>query len=112
MEFRVELSPKAYNDIDCAKCWIAEHISSAAAEKWEADIFDALESLSEYPARCPIAPEDKAVDFEVRHLLCGGKQGGYRIVFTIELNEKVPLVWVYAVRHSSRQPMIPDDLEN
>ncbi len=69
--------------------------------RWFAALQDAIASLAEFPQRCPLAPENDAFPFEVRHLLYGRRPNVYRILFTIE--EKT--VFVLHIRHGRRQPL-------
>jgi hypothetical protein len=57
--------------------------------RWFAALQDAIASLAELPSRCPLAPENAAFPFEVRHLLYGRKPHVYRILFTIEKPDRV-----------------------
>jgi len=50
------------------------------------------------PKRCPLAPENASVPFEMRQLLYGRKPHFYRILFTIEDE----VVYVLRIRHGRR----------
>ena len=69
--------------------------------RWFAAPQEAIASLAEFPARCPLAPENAVSPFEVRHLLYGRKPHVYRILFTIEDRT----VYVLHIRHGRRQPL-------
>ena len=90
-----------------------ERIREAApihAEKWLTGLFDAIFSLDEIPARCPVIPEAKELGYPARHLLYGKGRGVYRIIFHIREDEQ--LVRVLRVWHASRDAVISADLED
>jgi plasmid stabilization system protein ParE len=51
----------------------------AAALAWYDTVFDKIFTLEAMPNRCPIAPENQFVTYEVRHLLIGQ----YRVLFRV-----------------------------
>lgn len=84
MTFRVETTAEAEQDADAILEWLLSEHAGETGMRWFADLHDAIASLAELPARCPLAPENAAFPFEVRHLLYGQKPHVYRILFTIE----------------------------
>ena len=94
-EFTVVLEDPVMRDLEAAYARIAGD-SPRAADKWYAECYAAIRSLSESPKRCPIAPESKLVDTEIRHLI----HGSYRILFSVHIDE----VRVLHVRHAARRP--------
>ena len=78
-----------------------------AAQRWYQQLREAIESLTNHPERCPLAPENEYFEEEIRHLLYGRRHGVYRILFTIQEET----VFVLAVHHGARQPLQPADLE-
>ena len=95
MAYRVSLAAPAETDAYAA----FERIREAApmhAEKWLTRLFEAIFSLDELPARCPVIPEAKELGFPARHLLYGKGRGVYRIIFHIREDEqhvRVLRVW-------------------
>jgi hypothetical protein len=70
MAYRVSLSALAETDAYAA----FERIREAAplhAEKWLTGLFEAIFSLNEMPARCPIILEAKELGYPARQLLFG-----------------------------------------
>lgn len=61
----------------------------------------AIESLENFPFRCPLAPESDRFGAEIRHLIFGK----YRILFIIEDE----IVYVLRVRHQAQDMLKPDD---
>jgi plasmid stabilization system protein ParE len=109
MAYRVSLSALAETDAAAG----FERIREAApihAEKWLTGLFDAIFSLDEIPARCPVIPEAKELGYPARHLLYGKERGVYRIVFHIREDEQ--LVRVLRVWHASRDAIIATDLQD
>lgn len=87
----------AQRDIEQARTWIAER-DPDAADRWFDDIYDTIGSLELFPERCPLAPESKMFDWELREILHGRRQHKYRIIFTVVDNN----VHVLHVRHGAR----------
>ena len=69
------------------------------SEKWLWGISEAITSLSKFPERCQIIPENDAFEETVRQLLYGKKPHIYRILFTIEGEN----VCILRVRHTRQQ---------
>ncbi|HZT35044.1 MAG TPA: type II toxin-antitoxin system RelE/ParE family toxin, partial [Nitrososphaera sp.] len=67
--------------------------------RWFLRLREAIDSLAEMPKRCPLAPENASVPFEMRQLLYGRKPHLYRILFTIEDE----VVYVLRIRHGRRR---------
>lgn len=87
MAYRVSLSAPAETDAYAA----FERIREAApmhAEKWLTRLFEAIFSLDEPPARCPVIAEAKELGYPARHLLYGKGKGLYRIIFHIREEEQ------------------------
>ncbi len=101
MKYRVEIMPPALRELDDAFGWIARH-SPARAERWQARAMRAIQSLTDFPRRCPLAPENDDFGGEVRQLL----YGEYRILFDIEGDT----VRILHVRHGAQRPLAPDEL--
>jgi plasmid stabilization system protein ParE len=78
-----------------------EQQEPAIAIKWLGGIIEAINSLSNLPERCAIAPENarfKKNSQIIRHLIY---KKSFRIIFTIEKNE----VKILSVRHGARLPL-------
>ena len=113
MAFRVEIEPQALEDLD----GIADHIkrksSFVVAERWFNGMIDAIASLEEMPARCPIAPESEAIGREIRLLLHGRKNRAYKIYFAIRYETpSTGAVRVFHVRHWARRALSLDELQD
>jgi hypothetical protein len=70
LAWRVSLAAPAEKDAYAA----FERIREAApmhADKWLTRLFDAILSLDQFPARCPVIPEAKELGYQARHLLYG-----------------------------------------
>jgi len=98
MAYRVELSRRAQRDLED----IHEVVSgdeSIAAAAWFEGLSDALYSLERFPRRCPIAPDSKESEPELRHLLYGAKRNVYRVLFDIDESRKI--VRIVTIRHGA-----------
>jgi plasmid stabilization system protein ParE len=87
----------AQRDIAEAHLWLAER-EPDAADRWFDSIYDSIGSLELFPERCPLAPESKFFNAEIREIFHGRRQNKYRILFTMSENE----VHVLHVRHGAR----------
>jgi plasmid stabilization system protein ParE len=103
-QFRVIILPAAERDIADAYEWIAER-DSQAANRWYNRLLDVIDSLESMPLRCPIAPERKFFNAEIREIFHGRRQHRYRILFTVSGDA----VHVLHVRHGARVPLGGDD---
>jgi plasmid stabilization system protein ParE len=83
MTFHVEVSDIADAEADQAYLWLSQR-SPELAGRWYQGLLAAYESLSEFPTRCPLAPENELFpDVEVRQLLYGRGRNAYRVLFCI-----------------------------
>ncbi len=101
MAFRVRTTAKAKRDLDDILAWLLSHEAGETGLRWFQGLRATVATLAKSPNRCPLAPENAAFPFEVRHLLYGRKPHVYRIIFTVEGNT----VSVLHIRHSRRQPV-------
>lgn len=103
MKFRVRVTDSALqNAIEIVE-WIRLQGAPLNAEAWFWELSDAMDSLSEFPERCPLAIENGQVaDVEVRQRIVGE----YRVLFTI----RGTIVYVLHVRNAKMKPASPDDL--
>lgn len=102
MKYRVIIEPPARENIDHAYLWIAERDPEAAV-KWFNGLEAAIQTLEDFPQRCPLAEENKAFDVEIRQLVYGKRAGAYRVLFTIRQDA----VHVLHVRHGRRRRLRP-----
>jgi plasmid stabilization system protein ParE len=98
VSYRVLIQPTAVDDLDGAFRWISRTSADRAAT-WLDEIFTAIQTLREFPRRCPRAPEDDAFSEEIRQLL----HGDFRTLFTVDGDA----VRVLHVRHGARRPLTP-----
>src|SRR6202041_762571 len=99
--FRVDITLKVYQDLSgILRRVLAEHAGEQGL-RWYAALNRAINTLSEAPNRCPIAPESATSRREIRHLLYGNKPHVYRVLFTI----KDDVVTVLHVRGPKQNPL-------
>jgi len=72
----------AQRDIAEAHLWLTEQ-SPAAADRWFDSVYHTIGSLELFPERCPLAPESKFLNVEIREILHGRRRHKYRILFTV-----------------------------
>jgi len=106
--WRVIIELPAQQDIAEAYEWLAERASDAA-ERWFNSLHETIGSLGIFPERCPLAPESKFFNVEIREVFHGRRQHKYRILFIVRAEE----VHVLHVRHGARlvlgEPESPDE---
>lgn len=100
MSFNVIVTDEAEDDLKEAARWIAQN-SPERATIWYFDITEAIESLQNFPLRCPVAPESKTFASEIRQLLFER----YRILFIVEDET----VYILRVRHQAQDTLAPED---
>ncbi len=106
-KYQLIIQPPAFDDLDEAYQWIKARSPEAAA-KWFNGFVEALNSLTTAPERCSLAPENDAVEPEIRQLLYGRRGGVYRALFTITGSQ----IRVLHIRHAARQSMLPEDISS
>ncbi len=106
MVFQVSLSPSAIADAESAYLWYKQQ-NQALADAWFNELTEAINSLENFPARCPVAAESKDLDREVRQLIYRKSKGSsYRILFGISDSE----VYVYRIRHTAQEYLTTEEL--
>ncbi len=103
--YRVIIQPSAEAEIEQAYLRIAREAPETAA-RWYCGLLDAIESLSDHPRRCSLAPENSAFEYEIRHLLYGRKGRSYRVLLTVVGDA----VHVLHCRHWAQQSMTASEI--
>lgn len=67
------------------------------AARWYEELFDAIQSLREFPKRCGMAPESRGFREGIRHLIFGN----FRVLFVVRKRT----AFVLHIRHAARRPM-------
>jgi plasmid stabilization system protein ParE len=112
MGFEVRVTQEAYGDLDAIAEFLKGQASIDVARRWFAGIIGAIDSLSEMPARCPLAPEAKELEAELRILLHGRRNRAYKIYFKIKQDDQLNgSVLVFHIRHWARKPLTNQELE-
>ena len=83
MTHRVVVTQKAKDDLQHYFEVAGKHAPDTAA-RWLDGFEEALQTLSEAPDRCPLAPENELVDQTIYQFFYGKRRGRYRVVFTIQ----------------------------
>jgi plasmid stabilization system protein ParE len=98
MTFRVETTPAAEGEAQAILEWLLDQQAGEAGLRWFLNLEQAIQSLTRFPERCSLAPENDRFPFEVRQLLYGRRPHVYRILFRIERDT----VYVLHIRHGRR----------
>jgi plasmid stabilization system protein ParE len=111
MAFRVEISPRAFNDLDEIARTIKHQSGFEQAEEWFNGILAAIRTLEDMPRRCRIADVSKALGQEVRLLLYGKRNRKYKVYYSVRRGTpSTGKVQVFHVRHWARKSLNPDQL--
>lgn len=101
MIFRIEFTDVADMEVQDAFLWLLGR-SLVQAGRWQEGLEKAVNSLAEFPTRCPLAPEHAIFDVEVRQML----YRSYRILFTLvdtDQDGSADTVRILHVRHAARR---------
>ena len=101
MKYAIIIEAPAEQELDEAFLWACAMRSLPQAEKWFIGLMGAIASLSRFPKRQPLAPENDAFDEEIRHHLYGRGRGQYRILFTV----RDRTVHILHIRRATMQPL-------
>ena len=108
MTFRVVNLPRAEADIERNAEWWAENRSLEQAIEWTMTIQVKIETLSEMPQRCRLAPESDRFDVDIHQLFVGvAGHLTHRVLFTI----REDTVFVLTVRSVRQNQLQPEDVE-
>ena len=108
MTYRVELADRAVRDLELL--YLDKNaVDSQAAASWYNRLEQAVTALARYPKRCPMAPENRKMKRNLRHLLFGRKPHVYRAIY--EIDEQQQAVWVLTIRHAARRKVRTSDIE-
>lgn len=105
MTFRVMITENAKDNLRHYFDWSARNTPDNA-ERWLNRFQEALQTLSENPQRCSLAPENDVVQEEIRHFLFGKRVGTFRVLFRIVDDE----VRILHIRRAAMRDATPDDL--
>ena len=75
----------------------AEAEAPMTAQLWLEQVWDAVESLGQWPRRAAKADEDAYVEYEVRQLIVGS----HLLLFTVDDERRK--VWIAGLRHGHRR---------
>jgi plasmid stabilization system protein ParE len=113
MGFNVEISPRAFRDLDELAAELKERSQSyTVARKWFLAVVNAIDSLAEMPERCPLVTETQDEVECVRLLLHGKRNRRYQIYYCVrKLSPSSGTVSVFHVRHWARKGLSEDELQ-
>src|ERR1700675_4032913 len=101
MTYRVEITAEAEREAEAILEWLRAQHAGETGLRWFRALAEAMQSLTQFPERCHLAPESALFLFEVRQLFYGHAPHIYRILFTIGENA----VYVLHIRHGRREPV-------
>ncbi|MGD0907906.1 MAG: type II toxin-antitoxin system prevent-host-death family antitoxin [Candidatus Acidiferrales bacterium] len=87
-----------------ARADIHEAIRQASDDIARGGLEKAIQSLEEFPKRCPRAPESRIAGLKLRNLLYGNKPNVYRVVFRIDEGKK--RIRVLTIRHAAMDKLL------
>ncbi len=104
----IRLSRRADDELEAARQHFERTAGEKVAEEWQAGLRAEIAKLAQFPARLPVAPEDKLFTETVHVLLYRRTARGsaYRIFFVLRKPEQeAPTVGIIHVRHAAQKPM-------
>jgi plasmid stabilization system protein ParE len=101
MRFKIDVHPQAVSELEGIHAYLSE-FSSDAADRTFLLLKHGIVSLSDFPRRCPQAPESVGASVEIRHLVVGN----YRILFSI-IGQTVH---IWRVRHGAQDHLDPGEI--
>jgi plasmid stabilization system protein ParE len=107
--YEVQLTEPAEAEMDAAYLNRMQN-GLQSAERWYAGLVRALESLSTFPNRFPLASDNIASD-GVRQMLYGSGSSAYRVLYRViePQKDEAGIVRVLHIRHASRRPLGEED---
>ncbi|MBA3755109.1 MAG: type II toxin-antitoxin system RelE/ParE family toxin [Nitrosomonas sp.] len=93
-QYKISIAPEAAKEIEDIYLFIANDSPNNAA-RWYFAIYDKIYTLKDFPARFPIAFEDRYYDYVIRHLIIGN----YRVLYRI----KDRTVQILHVKHGAQE---------
>lgn len=104
----IRISNRTDSEITAARQHFERTAGERIAEEWQAGLRQEIAKLSQFPARLPVAPEDKLFQETVRVFLYRRTPRGpaYRIFFILkEAGQEAPTVGIIHARHAAQKPM-------
>jgi len=92
-KYQVDITRIAESDIKEIRSYISMD-NPLAAEKWLKEVERQIESLENFPLRCPVIPEARELGNQYRHLL----YGYYRTIFRMEGKRVIILRVIHGAR--------------
>jgi toxin ParE1/3/4 len=92
-KYRVEITAIAESDIQEIFKYIASD-NKAAADELVKEIGRQIDSLEQFPLRCPVIPESRELGKVYRHII----YGNYRTIFRIDGSKVVIIRVIYSAR--------------
>lgn len=111
MKYHIDISSVAEAEVDNILLSLSQLTSPSQASQWYMGLLQAIESLSQMPNRCVLAPENKNFSLKIRQLLYGKGRNLYRVLFTVFDDENVSTVRILHVRHGLQRTVGDDPPE-
>ena len=106
MERTLELTRRAYADIDLLFAFVKERSGVAAAESWRNALYARLAKLGQMPEAWPHVDEPVLAELDVREFLFRRWHHVYRIWYRIDES----VVRIHRVRHASQAGLSAEDI--
>jgi plasmid stabilization system protein ParE len=104
MAFHVEISPRAFDDLDEIARYIKQQAGFQQAEEWFNGMIAAIQTLEDLPHRCRVAAGSRELGQEVRLLLYGKRNRRYKVYYSVQqTTPSTGTVRVFHVRHWARK---------
>ena len=108
VKWAIRLSRRADAEITAARQRFERTADEDIAEEWQEGLQNEIAKLAQFPARLPVAPEDKLFTETIHVLLYRRTARGpaYRIFFFLrDDGQEAPTVAIVHARHAAQKPM-------
>ena len=79
-QYRIDIPTEVEKEIEESYLHIAEDEAAPInAARWYFSLYDKIQTLKNFPDRCPLADENCFYDYEIRNLIVGNYRVLYRI---------------------------------
>jgi plasmid stabilization system protein ParE len=112
MAFRVEISPRAFNDLDDIAQYIKQRGSFEQAEKWfNGIIIAAIRTREDFPHRCQVAEESEELGQEAAPAVRKAQPPQYKVYYSVQQTKpSTGTIRVFHVSHWARITLSSDQL--
>ncbi|HXD86060.1 MAG TPA: type II toxin-antitoxin system RelE/ParE family toxin [Urbifossiella sp.] len=106
MSHRVQLTRRAYTDVDVLFAFVKRRSGVISAERWRDALFKRLSKLESTPEMWPQVDDPELEQHQLREYLFRYWRNVYRIFFRIDGE----IVRIHRIRHSAQEGLMAEDI--